>query len=407
VVLPVIEVRAADRRLEKYYHSLSAAISEEEVWARFRAEVNRLGGPGSAARKISIYLRMPETLAVGGHGVYLGRDYALMALGECGEAGVGTLLRIIREESKKTRSNASNIDYVSYYAVDPRQGAVPALGRTGSRRGVSILVGLLGDPHIADAAAKALGRIGDPSCVDAVIAELKQGHEQAGLALKLLKDPRGAGPVLPLLGDPDATMRERAADVLSVHGPEAVGPLLARLSDEAQRVRIQAARSLGRIGDPRAVEPLLAMLRRKADDEMLLKESKLLGRPLMRTPDGGAVDPGAPMCAAQERVAAAEALGRIGDRRAVGPLTAALKDPYGEVRRDATVALWAIRTPRDAGALRAALRELVKDVRAGQVRLETVSGSGFWDALLKDDREEVRAAEFELHHAYAMPEESN
>jgi HEAT repeat protein len=49
------------------------------------------------------------------------------------------------------------------------------------------------------------------------------------------------------------------------------------------------------------------------------------------------------------RVAAAEALGRIGDPRAVEPLKALLNDPYANVRQAAERALEAL-PPLDAGA---------------------------------------------------------
>jgi len=75
-------------------------------------------------------------------------------------------------------------------------------------------------------------------------------------------------------------------------------------------VREAAADALGEIGDPRAVEPLIAAL---------------------GDPDGDV------------REAAAEALGTIGDPRAVGPLTAALKDPSGGVRQEAEKALARLR----------------------------------------------------------------
>jgi HEAT repeat protein len=390
VVGPVIEVRKADRRIMDRIEALSAgSATEDAMWALVREEVRHLGGPTAAARKIGVYLRTPKELSVGDHSLSFHRDGVLLALGECGEAGVGPLLRTIRGE----HGNAAGADAPCYCVLDQRIGAIPALGRTGSRRGVSILVELLGDPNVGRLAAEALGRIGDPGCVDAVIAELQKGHGQAVLALKLVKDPRGPGPLLPLLADGDKTIRKRTADVLSVHGPEAVEPLLASLHDPAACVRLQAAKSLGRIGDARAVEPLLVMLRRATDDEMLQKERKPMDRPLVPAPGGHPVDPWAPEDAAEERATAAEALGRIGDRRAIEPLAMAARDPHGCVRLEATVALWAIRSPGDSASLSATLLKTCRDVAKSEPSPEdSWRMHASWNKLLRDDRPEVSAA---------------
>jgi hypothetical protein len=56
-------------------------------------------------------------------------------------------------------------------------------------------------------------------------------------------------------------LRVRAAEHLDRFGPEAVDPLIALLQDERTEVRISAARALGRVGDERALQPLLQTLR--------------------------------------------------------------------------------------------------------------------------------------------------
>src|SRR5258708_7661881 len=75
-----------------------------------------------------------------------------------------------------------------------------------------------------------------------------------------------------------------------------------------QEVQRQAAEALGQVGDARAVEPLVVTLQD-------------------------------PYSTVRLQVAAAESLGKIGDGRAVEPLVAALKHPRGEVRRAAGAAL--------------------------------------------------------------------
>jgi len=109
----------------------------------------------------------------------------------------------------------------------------------------------------------------------------------------------GAAAVEPLviaLNDKWRTVRGRAAEMLGKIGDaRAVGPLLSKLEDksEGERARGMAADALGKIGDARAVNPLLTALR--DEDELV-------------------------------RRLAARALGQIGNARAVEPLLTALKD---------------------------------------------------------------------------------
>ena len=85
-----------------------------------------------------------------------------------------------------------------------------------------------------------------------------------------------------------------------------VNALIARLKDENAGVRRAAARSLGQLGDLRAVMPLIAVL---ADSD------------------------------AEVRSAAVESLADLEDPRAIGPIAALLKDPVADVKHNALSAL--------------------------------------------------------------------
>src|SRR6266566_7758508 len=85
-----------------------------------------------------------------------------------------------------------------------------------------------------------------------------------------------------------------------------VRALIARLKDENAGVRGAAARSLGHLGDPRAVLPLIDVLA-----------------------DSGP----------EVRSAAVEALADLADPRAIGPIAGMLKDPVADVKRNALGAL--------------------------------------------------------------------
>ena len=105
---------------------------------------------------------------------------------------------------------------------------------------------------------------------------------------------------------------------------DAPGLLKALEYQKHWRVRRDAAEALGQIGDARAVGPLIAALR---DDISSVRQ------------------------------AAAEALGQIGDTSAVEPLIAALRDASLGVRRAAADALGQIGDRRALEPLVAALRE--------------------------------------------------
>jgi hypothetical protein len=113
-------------------------------------------------------------------------------------------------------------------------------------------------------------------------------RREAAEALGELGDPRAVEPLLARLADWDGMVRVSAADALGRFGDRrAVEPLVARLADEDSDVRRRTAVALGELGDPRAVEPLLAHL---GDED------------------------------AQVRLVVAGALAELGDPRAVEPL---------------------------------------------------------------------------------------
>lgn len=113
------------------------------------------------------------------------------------------------------------------------------------------------------------------------------------------------------LADPDAGVRARAARILGENRePQAIGALTSLLMDDPDmRVRQQAALALGRIG---AVDPLVDGL---------------------QAPD------------MQVRLLITQALGSIGDPRAIKPLITALRDTHAEVRSQAAFALTKIGAP--------------------------------------------------------------
>ncbi len=143
--------------------------------------------------------------------------------------------------------------------------AAQALGRVGGARAVSALCHVLGgrNTEVCVAAAEALGRIGDVQAVGSLATQMsdvrgenRQSRRAAARALEKIGVPKD-----PIVQAWSAVTEEDWATAASL-GAAAVEPLCAALRDRAYdgRARSAAAQALGTIGDPRAVDPLLAQL---------------------------------------------------------------------------------------------------------------------------------------------------
>ncbi len=121
-----------------------------------------------------------------------------------------------------------------------------------------------------------------------------------------------------------------------------VSVLISALKDRDSGTRCKAAaaleeKRLGEIGDTRAVEPLIQVLKDK-DKDVRLTAARVLGG----IGDARAVEPLIQALTDEERVVrmnAATALGRIGDKRAIEPLTDALEDEWSFAQKAAREAL--------------------------------------------------------------------
>ena len=113
-------------------------------------------------------------------------------------------------------------------------------------------------------------------------------------------------------------------------GKPAVPKLIEALKSDSTFARATTAEALGEIGDPKAVDPLIASL--KDDDERLRASAAYA---LGALGDAKAVEP---LAAALEDESvlvaanAAEALGKLGDKKALGPLIEAMQFADGDVK---------------------------------------------------------------------------
>ena len=112
-------------------------------------------------------------------------------------------------------------------------------------------------------AADALVKFGE-AAVQPLIAALWdedwRAREAAARALGELGDARAVQPLIAALRSVHPEVRCCAADALGKLGEAAAQPLIAALRDKDRGVCEAAARALGELGDARAVQPLIAAL---------------------------------------------------------------------------------------------------------------------------------------------------
>jgi len=297
---------------------------------------------------------------------YLIASEAWLDVADYGEAAVGPLICILMSSDKKIRWNAARtLGEIGEAAVGPlvellheaddevRPLAAMALAEIGLPA-VDPLIGLLCVPSLRSTAATALVRIGEPAA-EACIRGLDSPDEEAQEALREILCALGEAAVPSLiqaLTSDRSPIRSRVAAILgetgwepwsdaerawyliareewvelALMGTPAVDPLIRTLNGDDDRIRCEAAATLGEIGDPAAVGPLVDAL---ADDAV------------------------APV--------AADALVAIGDP-AVAPVLALLEDETGAARENAVEVLGRLGVP---GAVPA----IVELVRSGGDRL--------------------------------------
>jgi HEAT repeat protein len=221
------------------------------------------------------------------------------------------------------------------------------------------------DEELAIGAASALGKIGDKSAAEGVLALFQRiGWRSDMVVLFYGVDPRSelaeaaarlggrraAEILIPSLKDPSEFVRERTAKALGeTNCPEGVPPLAEALNDESESVRMNAAGSLGKIRDPRAVEPLATLLDKERKQKVREAATEALGRM-----GGPAVDSLIALINDTSRLGrekAVQALGMTKDRRAVEPLIEYLGDDSYRVRYAAAKALGEMQAVQSADVL--------------------------------------------------------
>lgn len=247
-----------------------------------------------------------------------------------------------------------------------REAAEEALSKTANEKTKELLLGGLQDidDEFRKSSVKILAKIGDAKAIGPLLAALKDKRSdvrfQAQHSLSQI-DPKwpkskaaneAVASLIEALKDEDKDARRFVASVLGRIGDaRAVEALIEIIKHEVNApkdadwsiVKI-VAEALGECRDSRAIEPLLALL---AIDSSLvyrpISKAQLAEDPLIyyRPPAWVQVDPRRrdfdDFIDAMKKVA--EALGKIGDTRAIEELVATLGVPWSGVREAALVAL--------------------------------------------------------------------
>jgi HEAT repeat protein len=267
------------------------------------------------------------------------RRTAIDSLGEIGdEAATDTLIEIVQKEKDE----------------ELRDRAAWALGEIRSGKAVVTLIATIQNDRSTDvrrSAAWALGQIGDDRAAETLIEAIEnnrcgvRGSFSAVRALGKIQGERAIQALIAIVncGKPDKIGDRRAVEVL-----------IGALTDYDSKLQLEAVRALNKIGDERAVVPLIEIVKRTkfaAMDQFELSADQICYDICERAVYGlgkfGDGDERAVMTIiellkskdAYIRSGAAITLGNIGDDRATLPLKSMLKDNKEEVRKAADSAI--------------------------------------------------------------------
>jgi HEAT repeat protein len=202
-------------------------------------------------------------------------------------------------------------------------------------------------------------------------------RKDAAITLGEMGDPRAIAPLITALRDSEWNVREAAQDALAQIGPPAVDALIKALRE--YQIRTFVIQVLGKIKDERVLDPLMLQLRNEEFKDVATKALVEVGLPAVERLMAVLNDKDKNV-----RKHAVIALGEIGIAEAVEPLIEATKDEDWTVRLQAIAALDLIGDDRGKPVIKA----LMKDPDfAVQMRAERI----MWD--WKKKRESVGSGE--------------
>ena len=156
-----------------------------------------------------------------------------------------------------------------------------------------------------------------------------------------------------LVNDPDDAVRRAALTVLGTHGTKEQVPLLIKgLHDSDTMARTAAAKGLGRIKDPRAIEPLANLLATGQGDQPYFHSAResAVTEALVRI--GPAAEPAVLALLKEKnietRIQACNVLKQVGSKKSLSPLKDLTLNPSKDLSEAATEACRAIQARADS-----------------------------------------------------------
>lgn len=409
VVPELLELLDEDSLITAVVGCLGAVASEEAV-APIAELLRRPGAPiGCIATALtSIHDRVQRQISEGA----LVADLARGVLG--GQDAAMIIDALTRANADELRGLLVLLSWLPNEQVDATLAsflAHPAVGKTAAEllagRGATAAVHVeraaaVEGAEIKQLAAGVLGRIGTRSSVPTLIGWLGSERDvivAAAAALGAIGDARAFEPLLKLLDDPDAPVRQAAVAALnSIGHPRMEEAIAGRLKSDSPRVREAAARIAGYFGYGSCLRQLVELcddaeeLVRRAVVEHLANFDERQAWSKIR--ELLVSDPSAIV-----RAAAVRALSQSASDGTLSLLLGATRDPSLWVRYYA-IRVMANRTPAHADALarlaECAMRDPAPPVRIAAIEALAVAGSPsvvrVLEALVHDRELEVACA---------------
>jgi len=220
---------------------------------------------------------------------------------------------------------------------------------------IEALSAVVGDPYSQDSVVKILGDIKDPRAVPRLIEELRAYKTTRVCpvckALAAIGDPRAVEPLIEFIqarnGDVDPIVIETLTQLMDLRAVPAITPLL---KSPSPKLRIAAMMALATINECQAMAEVRSSL---LDEPENVRQAA--AQLAAKCKDFASVDLLIRML--QFDIKAAKALGDIGDQRAVEPLLLIVKVKQQWGRRDVAHALGQLHDPRAVDALILALHD--------------------------------------------------
>ena len=341
-VAPALVSLLDDEMLRTPAAAALGELGDEDAVVPLVASLNKRSAPAIVITKAlaTLYDRYER--------LYEGGDYiADLVRGSINATGAQNLLDALNEvDDHGLRALALVLGWLEGEAIEraltrllgratARREVVEALVRYGARV-TRLLIEQLGseDLETRQASVVALGRIGDPSAVPALLRALTTDRELvicAAGALAKIGDRRAFDTLLGLIGHSDASVRQAAVGAVNSLGhPEMHVRAVTLLNDPDPRVRESAVKISGYFGYAECIDLLLDRCR---DEDESVRRAAIEHIPYMENDRVvpilvDALENGAPAV----RASAARAFAQVENGRALPALLAALNDDDPWVR---------------------------------------------------------------------------